>query len=224
MTDNLRLSRSEQQQRTRTALVAAAARTFARDGYHAASLEAIAASAGYSKGAVYSNFRGKAELFLAVMELGIQAVEQQPSQLWGEVPTGPDASPRPMSDWDGVGIALATLEYVAAASRDPDLAPQLAEFAQRVVAHFTELARHSRSDADPLEPEDLGVLLTALHQGLGLLSLIPGLTDERRPARIDPWLWTAGMRRLADPGRAGYTLPPAPTTPPRPTAEDPAAS
>ena len=41
---------------------------FSRDGYHGASLEEIADTAGFSKGAVYSNFGGKAELFLAVLD------------------------------------------------------------------------------------------------------------------------------------------------------------
>jgi AcrR family transcriptional regulator len=41
---------------------------FLRHGFHAASLEEIAEEAGYTKGAVYSNFAGKDDLFLAVLE------------------------------------------------------------------------------------------------------------------------------------------------------------
>lgn len=48
---------------------------FARDGFHGANLEVIANQAGYSKGAVYSNFEGKAELFLAVMDRNLAAVQ-----------------------------------------------------------------------------------------------------------------------------------------------------
>jgi AcrR family transcriptional regulator len=45
-----------------------AARVFAGRGFQAASVEEIAEEAGYSHGAVYSNFEGKADLFLAVFE------------------------------------------------------------------------------------------------------------------------------------------------------------
>ena len=41
---------------------------FLRRGFHGASLDEIAAEAGYTKGAVYSNFRGKDDLFLALLE------------------------------------------------------------------------------------------------------------------------------------------------------------
>ena len=63
-----RRAHAQRQQETRNALVFAALAAFARDGYHAASLEGIANDAGFSKGAIYSNFDGKADLFLAVMD------------------------------------------------------------------------------------------------------------------------------------------------------------
>src|SRR5215218_2301855 len=62
------LTRKERQERTREELVAAAARVFARRGHHQATVEEIAAEAGFSTGAVYSNFDGKEELFLALAD------------------------------------------------------------------------------------------------------------------------------------------------------------
>ena len=61
-----RLSRQDRKERTRADLVAAAREVFMRRGFHGASLEEISDHAGYTKGAVYSNFAGKDELFLAV--------------------------------------------------------------------------------------------------------------------------------------------------------------
>ena len=52
---------------TREHLLAAAEEVFAARGYHAASIDEIAAAAGFSKGAVYSNFESKEELFLALI-------------------------------------------------------------------------------------------------------------------------------------------------------------
>ncbi|BBC29794.1 hypothetical protein SGFS_010880 [Streptomyces graminofaciens] len=63
-----RLSRAESQERTRERLVATARELFLRDGYGATSLSQVAEAAGYSKGAVYSNFRGKGHLCLAVLD------------------------------------------------------------------------------------------------------------------------------------------------------------
>ena len=54
-------------ERTRRALVAAALDVIAAKGFAAASLDEIAARAGMTKGAIYSNFSGKAELLLAAM-------------------------------------------------------------------------------------------------------------------------------------------------------------
>lgn len=56
------------QARTRETLVATATALFLRDGYAATSPEEVADEAGYSKGAVYSNFRNKDELCLAVVD------------------------------------------------------------------------------------------------------------------------------------------------------------
>ncbi|MGU3499682.1 TetR/AcrR family transcriptional regulator [Mycobacterium sp. C31M] len=62
-----RMTRAESKELTRQRLLDAAARVFARRGYAAASVEDIAESAGFSVGAVYSNFAGKDELFAALM-------------------------------------------------------------------------------------------------------------------------------------------------------------
>ena len=62
------LTRKQRQERNRDELVTAAARVFARRGYHKATVEEIAAEAGFSTGAVYSNFAGKEELFLAIAD------------------------------------------------------------------------------------------------------------------------------------------------------------
>lgn len=62
------MGRKDQQARTRSRLLAAAAAEFSARGFAGTSLEAIAERAGFTKGAVYSNFRNKAELFLALMD------------------------------------------------------------------------------------------------------------------------------------------------------------
>jgi AcrR family transcriptional regulator len=63
-----RLLRTERKARTKSELVEAARTVFLRRGFHGASVDEIAEEAGYSKGAVYSNFDGKDDLFLAAFE------------------------------------------------------------------------------------------------------------------------------------------------------------
>lgn len=63
-----RLTREQSKAQTRQRLLSAARTVFARRGYHGASVEEIAAEAGFSTGALYSNFDGKEDLFLALMD------------------------------------------------------------------------------------------------------------------------------------------------------------
>lgn len=62
-----RLTRAEQQAQTRERLLEAAERVVARCGYGGASIDLISAEAGYSKGAVYSNFESKEAVFLELL-------------------------------------------------------------------------------------------------------------------------------------------------------------
>jgi AcrR family transcriptional regulator len=63
-----RLTPEERREQTRSALLDAAADVFARRGFHAASLDEVADAAGFSKGAVYSNFTSKDDLFQSLIE------------------------------------------------------------------------------------------------------------------------------------------------------------
>jgi AcrR family transcriptional regulator len=63
-----KLTRERRRQQTRDVLVAAATEVFARRGFDGASLEEIAETAGFTRGAIYKNFAGKEDLFFAVTE------------------------------------------------------------------------------------------------------------------------------------------------------------
>jgi AcrR family transcriptional regulator len=63
-----RQTRDERKAQTRADLLAAARNVFLARGFHGATLDEIAEAAGYTKGAVYSNFVGKDALFVAVLE------------------------------------------------------------------------------------------------------------------------------------------------------------
>jgi len=71
-----KLTRERRRQQTRDVLVAAATEVFAKRGFEGASLEEIAETAGFTRGAIYKNFSGKEALFFAVTDrLNEQVIE-----------------------------------------------------------------------------------------------------------------------------------------------------
>src|ERR1700733_14202211 len=70
--------RSERRARTRTQLLEAAARVYARRGFDGATLDEVAEVAGFTKGAVYDHFGSKENLLFALLDehLAAQIAEQ----------------------------------------------------------------------------------------------------------------------------------------------------
>jgi AcrR family transcriptional regulator len=127
----VRLTRSQRQEQTRAQLLDAALRVFLRRGYHGASLDEIAEEAGYTTGAVYSNFKGKDDLFLAVLDAEAQRRFPLHTELMRQAPSIEDglrASAREMAlyardhpGWTGVYV-----EFWTHASRRPELRRRVA--------------------------------------------------------------------------------------------------
>ena len=69
-----RRTQAERTEATTSALVDAARELFARDGYDATSLAAVAAHANVTKGAVYHHFDGKPQLFEAVFTREVERI------------------------------------------------------------------------------------------------------------------------------------------------------
>src|SRR5512132_926664 len=69
-----RLSRAERREQTHQDRLTAAESCFLSRGFHASSVEEVAERAGYTKGAVYSNFVSKEDLFFAVYERRVERV------------------------------------------------------------------------------------------------------------------------------------------------------
>ena len=63
-----RLTREESKEVTRLRLIEAAERLFIRKGFDDTSVDEISEMAGYSRGAFYSNFENKDQVFLAVID------------------------------------------------------------------------------------------------------------------------------------------------------------
>jgi AcrR family transcriptional regulator len=112
-----RLTRAEAKARTRGLVLDAAARTFARKGFAGASVEEIAEAAGFSVGAVYSNFGSKEQLFVELLSGRASGWVAEAEQILAdEVAAG--QSPL---------LALGRM-LTAVADKDVDFAPLQAEF------------------------------------------------------------------------------------------------
>jgi AcrR family transcriptional regulator len=178
-----RESRAERQARTRAELLAAAASVFSRRGYEAASVEEIAEEAGYSHGAVYSNFEGKADLFLTVFEdyMAERARELAATQADLGEDSALEVRARAMADqWmerlaAERGSFLLHVEFIAHAARDPELA---ARFGERSRSLRDALARYIsdyqlEAGVEPALPTgELALVLRALGIGLAVEALI----------------------------------------------------
>jgi AcrR family transcriptional regulator len=78
-----RLTREESRDLTRQRLLEAAAVIIARKGLNGASVEDIAAHAGYTRGAFHSNFRSKADLFIELLKRDHHDVQQELQRILG---------------------------------------------------------------------------------------------------------------------------------------------
>jgi AcrR family transcriptional regulator len=76
-----RLTREESRDLTRLRLLEAAAVIIAKKGLNGASVEDIAAHAGYTRGAFHSNFRSKADLFIELLKRDHQDIQQRLQQI-----------------------------------------------------------------------------------------------------------------------------------------------
>jgi AcrR family transcriptional regulator len=178
-----RESRVEKQARTRAELIATASTVFARRGYRGASIEEIAEEAGYSHGAVYSNFDGKAELFLAVFEayMAERVGELAESQAGLAEDASLEARARALADqWmDRLGRDPESLrlhiEFIAHAGRDPELARRFGDRSAAMREAVSGYISSYEGEADtglPLPADDLALVLRALGIGLAIESLV----------------------------------------------------
>ena len=109
-------ARSRRSAATREGLLAAAARVITEKGYAAASVEDIAAAAGFTKGAVYTHFATKLDLFVALATAHLRAPQPLPAP--GGLAAGLAASLR--AEGGDPSCVLLTLEVLALAVRDAE--------------------------------------------------------------------------------------------------------
>jgi AcrR family transcriptional regulator len=92
-----RLTREQSKDQTRQRLLDAAQAIFMKKGFVAASVEDIAEAAGYTRGAFYSNFRSKSELFLELIRRDHEAMQAGLQTIFEEAVTREEMEARVLS-------------------------------------------------------------------------------------------------------------------------------
>jgi AcrR family transcriptional regulator len=173
------MTREESRQRTRRRLLDAAASVFAQRGYRRASVEEISSEAGYTIGALYSNFAGKEEVLLALLE-------QQIGRIGERIVTAARAAEDPVDklraaarEWmafldDEPEMYALMIEFWTIWVRDDQLRPRHAERFATVRSFIGGLIQEKAGEmgiAMRLPPDQIGAVVVALADGLALQHL-----------------------------------------------------
>lgn len=175
-----KLTPDRRREMTRSALVEAAAEVFAQRGFYAASLDEIAEAAGFTRGAIYSNFGGKEDLLMAVLEL----YTERQLQAFGAAihPGGDDPAEvryqAAAAVWAATqreqNLAALSLEMRLYALRNPEFRRRLGvseRHQQERIAAFIEEVAKLEGRGLPVDAIDLAYVLRAFSDGLSQLRL-----------------------------------------------------
>src|SRR6266545_5008709 len=168
-----RLSRADRKAKTREQLLAAAARVFAHKGYAGASVDDIAEEAGFTVGALYSNFSGKQDLLMAAFERHCDQGLAQIQRTMG----GPGSTKQRLEAYSRQFAELSehrqwwllSAELWLYAQRDPDARARLAAMERKVRAIVADaLQREAARSGHPLQapPDEVAAAVLALWRGL----------------------------------------------------------
>jgi AcrR family transcriptional regulator len=161
-------------------LFEAAARVFEEQGIGSASIEAIAAAAGFTRGAFYSNFKSKDELIIAMIEDHVaQSIRRNLDLLarHNNLADFIDAlKTMDRSRQDPLGrsplLHMEMILFVARAEqRRPDLAKRL-RARRQLIAEIVETTSRNTGKNGALNPTWTGAILLALEDGFRLHRLI----------------------------------------------------
>jgi len=153
-----RASRADQVAERRRSLLDAAGVAFRRDGYLAATVDAIADVAGLTKGAVYSHFTSKADLFLTLLE---ELVAQRSAHNAAAAAHASDAESAValldiarVPSVDDPEWRLALLEFRVVAARDPELNARYARVHDVTIEGVSQMfaAMYEQAGIDPPLP------------------------------------------------------------------------
>jgi AcrR family transcriptional regulator len=201
-----RLTRDERKEQTRERLLQAAERIFAERGYHAASVDEVAEQAGFSTGALYSNFEGKEDLFLTLFDRHITRQSAEIAALIGDLPSVDERARIGAEHWVEFldrepKTVMLFIEFWSFAVRNPDVRSRFAERYGRIHEVMTGLIARGARDLGvelSIPPEQLAVVVDALADGIALQKLVdPGSVPDDLFGRALIMLFEGAMKPSA---------------------------
>jgi AcrR family transcriptional regulator len=170
----------------RERILDAASKVFAAEGFAGATIDAIGQAAGFTKGAVYSNFDSKDELFLALLDREFELRGAQiVTALEGGGDTAAAASELSRSALDAVrshaDYYVLFVEYWLRAVRDPELRERLIARRRAAAAEQADNFTDSSAAASGRPLADLAQLVVTMNLGIAMEEVL-------RPGTIDPEL------------------------------------
>jgi len=174
-----RLTREESKDLTRLRLIEAAERLFIRRGFDDASVEEISEMAGYSRGAFYSNFDSKEQIFLAVIDRrrpkALDDILQRVSEPLERITAVRNWF---ANQWRLKDFIALRMEFSRRAFRDRSVRTHLAQlFRQELETYSASVGGVFRAKAEGERPEIVVLVLLAAALGLGILAVD---TDPQR--------------------------------------------
>ncbi|SOX55248.1 TetR/AcrR family transcriptional regulator [Mycobacterium ahvazicum] len=183
----------------RDRILDAAARVFAGEGFAGATIDAVGQAAGFTKGAVYSNFESKDELFLALLDREFELRGEQIATVLDS--SGGDnvlaASELSRSVLDSVrdhsDYYVLLVEYWLRAQRDPQLRERLIERRRAAADQALQIVKSADTVPSDRRLADLAQLVITLNLGVAMEEVL-------RPGSINPDLLTQLMAALLESG------------------------
>jgi AcrR family transcriptional regulator len=168
-----RLTRAQRKDQTRECLLEAARKMFVERGLAATSVEDIAETAGYTRGAFYSNFGGKAELLIELLRRDLDRARAKLQAMMEEAGTPKEMKERAITyysqyllEHDGFPLWV---EAELLACRDTGLQEHVSAFRHEKLDQVSAYIRMLSEPNDRPLPQQTDAL------ALGLVSLCDGV-------------------------------------------------
>jgi AcrR family transcriptional regulator len=197
------LSRREKQRHTRKCLLEAAAKIFSQRGLEGTSIDEVAQTAGYTKGAFYANFKSKEELFLVMLDERFAEELDRLDELLSGTHEPLEEATAAAADF----IRFASEEwsrlyfqFVAHAAQDEEFREELATRVKAMRARMTEVLVRWKEGFDkvaPLPQDDLTAMLCFMADGFLVDRVVePELPDGLYTKMIEVFM--RGLEAMAE--------------------------
>lgn len=186
-----RLSRQESREQTRQRLKVAAYREFSQKGIQGASIDSIAESAGYSRGAFYANYLNKKEILLELLQENTEAENQMLTELLNNAPDLESFIPELEKRFDQY-IArreqwMLSVHLMLESQVDPEFGEAYQKYSEKIIENIQPMLQKMIEKSprkNEISVEMLSIAWRALSLGLIFETYRGGLKGQESPGHM----------------------------------------